>query len=79
VTQVATVRELPPLFESVCDAGQLRGLILACELVMDQIGDDPAGSRYRMISKQDEKILAALLRSARQLAEALENDLGRLA
>lgn len=89
VDQPPAPQAIPPnpspakLLDLLCDAEQLHGLILAAEIVMDEIGDDPdadgAKRQYRLISRQDKKTLAALLRSARQLAEKMEADLGEVA
>ncbi len=67
------------LSDALCDAGQLHGLVMGAELAMELIEDDPEGREYRRISRQHEKTLAALLRSARQLAEKLDRVMGELA
>ncbi|MCU0904871.1 MAG: hypothetical protein MUE83_13505 [Tabrizicola sp.] len=80
-----TPQAMPPkwlsekLGDALCDAEQLHGLVRGAELAMDLIEDGPEGCGYRRISRQDEKTLAALLRSARQLAEKLEGVMGELA
>jgi hypothetical protein len=81
MTQASGQPAVPPMFDLLCDAEQLLGIILATELVMEQVSDDRnrSGFACHLISRQDKRTVAALLRSARQLAENMEAQLGRLA
>lgn len=72
---------LPPLFlfDTLCDLEQLHGLVMAAEMVADQIDNDPEHPGRAWITTEDEKVLASVLRATRLLAAQLVSKVDEVA